>query len=115
LNGNLHLITGNHDRKEVTNNPRWSNVAPYHEIKIDFGDKHKQRICMCHYSMRTWNQMARGSWMLYGHSHGNLPDIGGKTMDVGVDAVGHRLIDIHEIKDIMDKREIINAGDHHDR
>lgn len=31
------------------------------------------------------NQAHRGSWMLYGHSHGNLTDIGGKTIDVGVD------------------------------
>jgi calcineurin-like phosphoesterase family protein len=36
--------------------------------------------------MRVWDQSHHGSWHLYGHSHGKLPDLGLST-DVGVD--GH--------------------------
>lgn len=112
LAGQKWLIVGNHDRDEVTKNPRWNSVKPYHEIKIDLGGAHKQRIVMCHYSLRTWNQMHRGAWMLYGHSHGSLTDIGGKTIDVGVDVHGYKPISIEAVKEFMDDRPVVEC-DHH--
>jgi len=113
LNGQKFLITGNHDRKEVTQSKHWVNVMPYHEIKVDLGGKHKQRIVMSHYAMRVWNQNHRGSWMLHGHSHGNLDDIGGKTLDVGVDPMGYFPISIEELKEMMDRRPMKLGSDHH--
>lgn len=112
LNGQKWLIKGNHDRKEVTSNPRWVKVIDYHEIKVDLGGEHKQRIVMCHYAMRVWNQCHRGSWMLHGHSHGNLTDIGGKTMDVGVDCHEYRPISLEEVASYMETRSIL-VLDHH--
>lgn len=112
LNGNKWLIKGNHDRDQVTKNRRWSKVAPYHEIKLDLGGIHKQRIVMCHYAMRVWNQMHRGAWMLHGHSHGNLTDIGGKIMDVGVDCHAFHPIGIEQIAAYMVDRQILTV-DHH--
>ena len=113
LNGQKFLITGNHERDAVTRNKRWCKVTPYHEIKADFGDIHKQRIVMCHYALRTWNGMHRGSWMLHGHSHGNLPDIGGKIMDVGTDCHGYAPVNIQTVKAIMRLRPFV-AVDHHE-
>lgn len=113
LNGNKFLIVGNHDRDEVTKNKRWVQVCDLKNISVDFGDKHKQRIVMCHYSLRVWNQMHRGSWMLYGHSHGNLPQPPGKTMDVGVDPNFYTPLNILQIKRIMDAKELFKGGDHH--
>jgi len=110
LNGQKYLIVGNHDRDETTKNRRWGKVTHYHEIKVERGGIYKQRIVMCHYAMRVWNQMYRGSWMLYGHSHGNLTDIGGKTMDVGVDCHGYRPINIDEVAEFMNGREILECG-----
>jgi calcineurin-like phosphoesterase family protein len=112
LNGNKFLITGNHDRDEVTKNKRWIKVLPYHEIKVDLGAETPQRINMFHYSMRTWNQQGRGSWALYGHSHGNLPQPPGKCMDVGVDPNYFTPLNIMTIKRIMDKKPIFTE-DHH--
>ena len=112
LNGEKWLITGNHDRKEVTKNTRWHKVVPYHEIKLNLGGIHKQRIVMCHYAMRVWNQSHRGAWMLHGHSHGDLSDIGGKTMDVGVDCHNYEPIGIPEIARYMESRTF-QAVDHH--
>jgi calcineurin-like phosphoesterase family protein len=112
LNGQKWLIAGNHDRDEVRKNPRWVAVKDYHEIKVDLGGKHKQRIVMSHYAMRVWNQMHRGAWMLHGHSHGNLTDVGGKTLDVGVDLHGFAPITLYAISSYMETRSIISY-DHH--
>jgi hypothetical protein len=53
-----------------------------------------------------------GPWMLYGHSHGNLIDIGGKTIDVGVDCHNYRPISRGEVDAIMEMRENVSV-DHH--
>lgn len=112
LNGNKWLITGNHDRKEVVKSRKWVAVKDYHEIKVDFGGVHKQRIVMCHYAMQVWNQMHRGSWMLHGHSHGSLRDIGGKKLDVGVDVHGYKPVNLDDVRKWMDGRDIVSF-DHH--
>jgi calcineurin-like phosphoesterase family protein len=114
LNGQKWLIQGNHDRKEVLQSPQWVKVLPYHEVHTKmFGGEHKQRIVLCHYAMLSWNQMHRGSWMLHGHSHGNLVDSGGKRVDVGVDVWDYKPVSIETIKKFMDKREVVTV-DHHD-
>jgi calcineurin-like phosphoesterase family protein len=48
---------------------------------------HGQSIVLCHYALRVWNRSNRGSWHLYGHSHGRPPEVRHSlSMDVGVDA-----------------------------
>jgi calcineurin-like phosphoesterase family protein len=84
----------------------------YKELKLDRGGIHKQRIVMSHYSFRTWNQMHRGSWMLFGHSHGNLKDTPGKTMDVGCMNHNYTPISIDEVEEFMRTRHNV-AVDHH--
>lgn len=112
LNGRKSLITGNHDRKECLA-AGWACVyGGHHEIKVDLGGVHKQRIVLNHYALRTWNQMHRGAWMLHGHSHGSLPDVGGKIIDVGVDCHGYTPISVAQVRAIMDQRPIITY-DHH--
>lgn len=112
LHGQKWLIKGNHDRKEVTSCKQWVQVLDYHELKVDLGGKHRQRIVLSHYAMRTWNQSHRGAFMLFGHSHGSLTDIGGKTMDVGVDANNYQPVSLDEVVQYMAGREHI-SNDHH--
>ena len=114
LNGNKWLIVGNHDRDEVVKNPRWCKVAHYHELKVRLGGVHKQKIVMSHYPMRTWNQAHYGSWMLHGHSHGQLKDIGGKTLDVGVDCHSFFPVNIDYVWSFMANRQFTPV-DHHGR
>lgn len=90
-----------------------------------------QGIVMCHYAMRTWNKAHKGTWMLYGHSHGTLSNYGGiqvdhlkkgpvkthyvnyKTMDVGIDTHPEfRPYHIEEIRKIMKDRVSLSV-DHH--
>lgn len=57
----------------------WSSLS---EIRVD-----KQGIVLCHYAMKVWPHHSRGTWQLYGRSHGNLPDDPlSLSMDVGVDS-----------------------------
>jgi calcineurin-like phosphoesterase family protein len=117
LNGNIHLITGNHE-KSITGNKenrdRFVWIKPYHEMYID-----KQFIVLCHYGMRVWNKSHHGAIHLYGHSHDSLDKEGvwGKSMDVGVDSAyrilgEYRPFSLREVMNIMDKREI-HEIDHH--
>jgi len=106
LNGSKFLVKGNHDRVEVTKSKKWTKVAGLHEIKVKALDN--QRIVLCHYPMRTWNQMARGAWMLHGHCHGNLPDTGGKILDVGVDCHKFKPVSLDEVAEYMGQRSVIN-------
>jgi calcineurin-like phosphoesterase family protein len=112
LNGQKFLIVGNHDRKEVLENSRWQSVDYYRELKVDLGGVHKQRIVLCHYAIRVWNQMHRGAWMLHGHSHGSLTDIGGKILDMGVDCHDFCPVPLERVQHLMEHREFV-ALDHH--
>jgi len=78
LHGKIYLIEGNHDGR----NAGFEWIKPYYELKVE-----GQEIVLFHYGMRTWHHDLRGTWHLYGHSHGQLPSYG-KSMDVGVDCHG---------------------------
>jgi len=88
LNGTIHLIEGNHDRRMSTiNRDRFASIQPYLELTCKAGEPStsaKQRIVLCHYAFRTWNNAHYGVWNLHGHSHNNLSRFGGQ-LDVGVD------------------------------
>jgi calcineurin-like phosphoesterase family protein len=78
LNGSLHLVPGNHDDKD-TLSLAWASIGQIREITVD-----GQRLVLCHYAMRVWPGVHRGSWHLYGHSPGTLPG-NARCCDVGVD------------------------------
>lgn len=81
LNGQVHLVRGNHDRLKAGDEKLFASVSDYKKVKV--GD---QKIYLLHYAMRVWNASHHGSWHLYGHSHGNLPDDPhARSLDVGVD------------------------------
>jgi calcineurin-like phosphoesterase family protein len=62
----------------------------------------KQGIVLCHYAMKVWPHHSRGTWQLYGHSHGNLPDDPlSLSMDVGVDSHDFKPWHFDEIQTIM--------------
>ena len=91
---NVHLIWGNHDnRQAVYPLNRFANMGDLFSSANDLSEIRvgEQRIVLCHYCMNTWNKSHRGSWHLYGHSHGEaetkLDSVfpGRRSMDVGVD------------------------------
>lgn len=117
----VHLILGNHDHHIACNRgnitPIFSSVSYYREATIN-----GQFIIMSHYPFKVWNRGHHGSWMLHGHSHGQLPAdtswLDGhvpnpthrKTMDVGVDTNNLCVYSFDEIQEIMKDR---GFSEHH--
>jgi len=105
LNGKKFLIRGNHDEK--MENPDCSRyfewVKDTHLLKVqDAGAKEgHQMIWLSHYSHMTWPNQSYGAWHFFGHSHGMLAGIMGKSMDVGVDCWNFAPIGYDEIKHVM--------------
>jgi len=79
------LILGNHDPQTlagVTKSEFSSLFAGVHSllrIKPSL-DGAAQQIMLCHYAMRVWDKIHHGSWHLFGHSHGTLPDDPGRPI-----------------------------------
>lgn len=101
LNGNLHLIIGNHDHKKLLRSHVWSSAQHYKEIR-DCG----KRIILFHYPIASWNGMRRGAVHLHGHCHGNLkklPDLDDhhgsskQIFDIGVDCWNYRPVTLEEV------------------
>ena len=110
LNGQIFLIRGNHEAiaEHAKVRPRFEWIKDYASVKI--GD---QKIYMLHYAMRVWNCSHHGSWHLYGHSHGNLPDLpNSKSFDVGVDCWGLSPISYEQVAEKM-AQKIWEPVDHH--
>lgn len=83
LNGEICLIYGNHDDELVADpymKERFLWIKPYHEEMIE-----NRRVIMFHYPIQQWRDAQRGSWHLYGHTHGCV-QLQGAAMDVGIDA-----------------------------
>jgi len=114
LNGKIHLIAGNHDKKlkHAIKNV-FHSVHNYLEIDVVQDSGNKQRIVMSHFPFRSWNRHHYGSWHLHGHCHGNLPSIG-KSMDVGLDPNCMHPITFDYIRNLMNRRDI-HTCDHHIR
>lgn len=126
---NIHIILGNHDH-HIENNRNnvqrlFKSVQHYKEIRI-----HGVDIILCHYAMRVWNKSHKGSWMLYGHSHGTLDEMtphianptwigdqyyikNWRTMDVGVDTNVFLPYSFDEIYTKLVNRDILLGVDHH--
>lgn len=105
LNGQVHLILGNHD-------PEW----PCNKIKdIGFASIRESRyikvegvkIYLHHYACRTWRSSVHGSYHLYGHSHGDIDDYNRST-DVGVDAWNFYPVPFKKIHARLSERPVTN-------
>ena len=64
LNGQKHLIKGNHDRINGDIKRHFCSISDYKEIKVDDKD-----VILCHYPITFFNKHHYGSYHLYGHVH----------------------------------------------
>jgi calcineurin-like phosphoesterase family protein len=57
----IFALAGNHDKetRKLTQEFTWLNDLA--EVSLN-----GQRIVLCHYALRVWNQSSRGAWHLYG-------------------------------------------------
>ncbi len=104
LNGNIFLVKGNHEKSAVACKDRFTWVKDYYELKVDDPEAKGGRrlLILFHYAMRTWRSSHHGSFQLYGHSHGNLPDDPeARAIDVGVDCHDFYPISYEEVREII--------------
>lgn len=116
LNGTIYFIRGNHDKFQNGQiSHLFKDIFDLVEIKVkdDEAERGWQNIVLCHYSMRVWNRSHHGSWHLWGHSHGTLPDDPNSlSFDVGVDSHNYAPISYKEVKKIMSLKTF-EPIDHH--
>ena len=78
LNGTIHFVLGNHDKYfEIKEMSRFASVQDYLEVRIKHFDDKTDKVvetlfCCMHYPIYSWNKSHHGSFMVHGHSHGNL-------------------------------------------
>lgn len=113
------LVLGNHDPQTLAGAVRPEFAALFREvhsllrIKVQFR-RESQLVVLCHYAMRVWDRSHHGSWHLYGHSHGTLPDHATACcIDVGVDGHGYAPWSVEEIAAVMARKQY-RPVDHHD-
>lgn len=85
MKGNWYFVNGNHDQvaEEIPDAFVWMKDL----VRISPKGFEVPPIVLCHYAMRVWHGSHKGTWQLYGHSHGNLPEEPQwLSFDVGVDA-----------------------------
>lgn len=73
LNGNIHLIKGNHDSKLLKNRElqsRFCEIADYKELDIGDG----KIVVLCHYPIPCFKNHYYGSCHMYGHVHTGFED-----------------------------------------
>jgi calcineurin-like phosphoesterase family protein len=109
LNGKIIFIKGNHDKLAWGNRQKFhESYDSYHEAVVD-----GQTVILCHYAMRTWKGSHRGTFHLYGHSHGTLPDDpDSRSFDCGVDCHSFSPISFDRVKEIMATKNF-KPVDHH--
>lgn len=114
LNGRIFFVMGNHDRgmKHTRQERQWNHKVTWlpdlAEVEVE-----GQKIVLCHYAMRVWNKSHHGTWHLYGHSHGSLPDDpNARSIDVGVDVHDYRPLTFDEVAIYMAKKNW-KPIDHH--
>lgn len=109
LSGEKFLVIGNHDHKnpDVINLP-WKWKGERKTITVD-----GTRIVLDHFPLQAWDGSMKGSWDLYGHVHGELPEHPScLKMDVGVDvrlygAPLFRPVSFEEVKSVLSKRQFV--------
>lgn len=100
LNGNILLIKGNHDKLSNTKYLKiFGGVFDIHMVKIV-----TPHIVLCHYPFAEWNGSCKGTWHLWGHSHGNRPEPNNLSFDIGVDCWNYFPVSYDQVKEKMEKK-----------
>ena len=120
LPGRKYLVLGNHDKHLKRNKEflsLFADVDKLMEVELEDPDAESgyRTVVLCHYAMRTWNKSHFGSFHLFGHSHGSLPDDPHSlSLDVGVDCWGFSPVHFNQVRHRM-KSKVFKPVDKHDR
>jgi len=106
LNGaKIYLVFGNHDNYQEANkvDPKYgfTDIQENLSVMVDH-----EEIFLSHFAHRVWNKSHYGTWHLYGHTHGMLPeDELSLSFDVGVDCNNFTPVSYQQVKDKIEKKK----------
>lgn len=110
LNGKKFFIKGNHDNGNTIKAYKKYGTYLGNMAEIKVGT---QSIILCHYAMKMWNRCHHGTYHLYGHSHGSLPDDPNSlSFDCGINSWDYKPISFEEVERKM-KAKTFKPIDHH--
>ena len=120
MNGQRYQFEGNHDdiAKKLAKKGAFVWFKQLKELSLSkpYFDN-TQKITLCHYALRVWPDSFKGSFQLYGHSHGMLPEDWecpechfvdpphALQFDVGVDCHNFYPVSIEEVKAKMELKK----------
>lgn len=116
LKGRKIFIKGNHDpdasMQSLKKDKLINDYKLYDEIKI-----RGLHAVLFHFNIRAWHKQGYGSIHLFGHSHGNLKDNFGLSLDVGIDSAYnifgmHKFFTEEDVVQYMQDRKL-EIADHH--
>lgn len=107
LNGQIHLVIGNHDGKDGKDvrKLKFNFMKTTYYFKID-----GQKLVLSHFPYAIWDCKHHGAIHLHGHSHGGYKGEG-KIMDVGVDCHNYFPINYDTVLAYMANKPTINYRD----
>lgn len=106
----IHYIFGNHcNFIRGTDYERFfDSCSDYLEIFCKGRTGHDTRVCLFHYPIKSWHDRGKGSYVLSGHVHGNMPY---SESERGLDMdwnIWRKPVNFFEIEDILSKRTYSN-------
>jgi calcineurin-like phosphoesterase family protein len=92
LNGNIILLAGNHDNLNVLRrHPKIKRIEYILNLSFMYYGQHitreSLRICASHMPIWDWDGLYRGTYHIYGHTHGLSPMPIINCIDIGMDSV----------------------------
>lgn len=99
LNGQIHLVRGNHEKTATDPKLRgmFTSISHYKELK-----RLGETFCLFHYPIHVWNKCHRGSFMLHGHTHKqDTYEIGYKRLNVGIMNHGYSPLPLERVIEIV--------------
>ena len=121
LNGQHHLILGNHDdlisrnkkrfldTPKADGHPMLSTIRSYQKIQLP---EINNTLILFHYPINEWDGCHKGWYHLYGHLHDRVAPMQGRALNVGWDLHGHFLT-AQDIDDYLRELPIIQRFDDH--
>lgn len=100
LNGKWAFVEGNHDKGLYQSIRNLKQFDGYYKGFVD-AKYNEQYYTECHYPMICWNKSHYNAWLLYGHVHGKVLPLLGKTLDVSPVLSHLQPYEMEEITEIM--------------
>lgn len=102
LHGRHYLVLGNHDKRHLSS---WEFCMFDKVLDVQNVKYYHQKIFLSHYAHAKWPGSHRGSFHVFGHSHGLFPGLG-RSMDIGVDAHDFKPISFEEVVTRLESKEV---------